>query len=418
MENKKRFSLLKTVIAVIAILFIIVSLVINIAFSGGKTPNVFGKYIYLVDENSVGEGVTPGAALMAAETDGSDVIVGDIVLCYTEDGGDKLQLRGICDVVQGEDGIKKYAIGIGTTPLLDEAGDRITVTSDKIAAICTGNPQSLELGKYISFTSNIKGILLQLILPCVILVIFLIVKIASSSSDEEEEQNYDFYDYDEEAAAAEAGQYPSHERQNSPLFEPSQEIQPSNEFERKKMSIAENFSQKQVDHNSSYQKEKERTMQFKAQRAAAPESPSANYRARHQRSAESSFAARNVGGQYSTAPTADALREEMLRKTAEAERTGTFSTNGYGGGRYSNNSASDVTGVFSKAQLAEIAGTEIPGAAQRRAPASHAASTRKSSSPDIDDIITKSEANAKKRSASNMSVDDLLKMIENEKNKL
>lgn len=254
-----------------------------------------------------------------------------------------------------EDGQRNYALGIGTTPLVDEAGDRIVVNKDSIAALCTGSTQSLELGKFIKFTASIKGILLELILPCVILVIFLIAKIArSSNKDEEEYDDYNFYEYDEDENADGSG-IPSHEKQNGPLFEPSQEIQPSNDFERKKMSIAENFSQKEVDHNSSYQKEKERTMQFKAQKGipnGPAESPSANYRARQQNtsSAESSFAARNMSGQSSTAPTADALREKMLRETAEAERGGAYNTKTYG-----RNSSSDVTGVFSKSQLAEIA---------------------------------------------------------------
>ncbi|MCC8136000.1 MAG: hypothetical protein LIO40_04920 [Ruminococcus sp.] len=252
-------------------------------------------------------------------------------------------------------------------------------------------------------------------------MIYLIAKIASSKDDKDEEEDYDFYEYDEEEAAEDASRVPSHEKQNGPLFEPSQEIQPSNEFERKKMSIAENFSQKEVDHNSSYQKEKERTMQFKAQRSTGPESPSANYRARHQSSAESSFAARNMGGQSSTAPTADALREEMLRKTAEAERSNT-KTFGTGSGE----SASDITGIYSKAQLAEMANADLPKTAPLRtrttppvtpsAPAS--APTRKSSSPNIDDIISKSENDSKKKSVSDMSIDDLLKLIEDEKKKL
>ena len=43
---------------------------------------------------------------------------------------------------------------------------------------------------------------------------------------------------------------------------------------------------------------------------------------------------------------------------------------------------------------------------------------KKSTSPDIDDIIVRSNAEAKKKSSSGMSVDDLLKLIEDEKNKL
>lgn len=411
MENRKGFSILKAVISIIAILLIIISLALNIAFSGGKVPHVFGSYIYVVSGSELGDNVTDGAALLAKESSGSDIVKGDIVLCYTSGSPDRLQLRSVYDIVDGENGQKVYYMATAAGPDMENS-----ITADSIAAICTGNPESLELGRYISFSTGIKGILLQLILPCVILVIFLIAKIASSN-DEDDEQQYDFYEYDEEEVADGDSQPPSHVKPSTPLFEPSQEIQPSNEFERKKMSIAENFSQKQVDRNSSYQKEKERTMQFKAQRSSAPESPSANYRARHQGSAESSFAARNMGGQSSTAPTADALREEMLRKTAEAERTGTFSTKMYGNPSYSE-PVSDNTGVLSKAQLAEMARNDVPKTTPLKSPVSSAAPKKKSSSPDIDDIIRKSDTNAKKKSASYMSVDDLLKMIEDEKNRL
>lgn len=141
-----------------------------------------------------------------------------------------------------------------------------------------------------------------------------------------------------------------------------------------------------------------------------------------QRSAETSFAARNIGGQSSTAPTADALREEMLRKTAEAERTGSFSTKLYGSAvqqQEEREPVIDNTGVISKAQLAEMARNDVPKTTPLKSPAATAAAPkRKSSSPDIDDIIKKSESNARKKSAADMSVDDLLKMIESEKNKL
>lgn len=412
MENKKGFSILKAVITVISILLIIISLVLNIAFSGGKTPRAFGRYFYIVKNSQLGDNVSEGSLLFAKESAGVDIVKGDIVLCYPE-GSAVLQLRSIYNVESDpETGELKYY-----TATAAEQGTELSISKDKIAAVCTGNPESLELGKYISFTTNIKGILLQLILPCVILVIFLIAKIAASKDDDEEAQDYDFYEYDDEdPAESENYAYPSHEKPSAPLFEPSQEIQPSGDFERKKMSIAENFSQKRVNPNSPYQKEKERTMQFKAQKEQQSE-PQA-YRPRH--SAESSFAARNMGGQSSTAPTADALREEMLRKTAEAERTGSFSTKLYGNApsHAAGEPVSDNTGILSKAQLAEMSRADVPKTTPLKSPSAAAAPRKKSSSPDIDDIIKKSEVNAKKKSASDMSVDDLLRMIEDEKKRL
>ncbi len=391
MENKKGISVLKVLITIIAILFIAISLTANIVFSGNKTPNIMGRYIYIVPDDKLGDNVAVGAALLAKEADNVTLSNGDIVLCYPASNPSELTLRSIYDIVESETGEMRYYTADASGPDMTDS-----IGKEQVAAICTGYPESLELGKFITFTLSVKGILLELVLPCVILVIFLIAKIASSRDDDDEE--YDFYEYDEDNSEK-SKKAKSHAKASNPLFEPSQEIQPSNEFERKKMSIAENFSQKKVNPESPYQKEKERTMQFKAQR-----------------SAESSFAARNVGGQSSTAPTADALREEMLRKTAEAERTGTFSTTSYDTAQQSA-PVIDNTGVLSKAQLAEMARNDVPKTTPLKSPVASAA-PKKSSSPDISDIISKSDANAKKKSADNMSVDDLLKMIENEKNKL
>lgn len=391
MNNKKGFSVLKALIIIIAILFIAASLAVNIAFSGKKTPNVFGRYIFVVPDDSLGDNVTVGAALIAKDAENVTLSQGDIVLCYPASDPSVLTLRSVYDIVESETGEARYYTANASGPDMTDS-----IGKEQIKAICTGYPESPELGKFITFTLSVKGILLELVLPCVILVIFIIAKIASSKDDDDED--YDFYEYDEDDKEK-AGKAKSHAKSGTPLFEPSQEIQPSDEFERKKMSIAENFSQKKVNPDSPYQKEKERTMQFKTQR-----------------SAESTFAARNVGGQSSTAPTADALREEMLRKTAEAERTGSFSTTSYSADQTSE-PVSDNTGVLSKAQLAEMTRNDVPKTTPLKSPVASAA-PKKSNSPDISDIISKSDADAKKKSADNMSVDDLLKMIESEKNKL
>ncbi len=396
MEKKKGFSLLKVFIAVVCIIFIVISLAVNVAFSGGKTPHLFGRYIYVVsDSDNLGDSVTSGAALIAKEVKNDTILKRDIVLCYPSDSPDKLCVRSINDVITADDGTEKYSTANATSV------DSENITKDKIVAIATGYPESKELGKFITFTKGIPGILLELILPCVILVIFLIAKIASTKNDFDDDENFDFYEYDESEKHSEERR--SHAKTGNPLFEASQELPPSDELERKKMSIAENFSQKKVNHDSPYQKEKERTMQFKAQR-----------------SAESTFAARNMGGSSSTAPTADALREEMLRKTAEAERTGSFNIKATSTPQQPVESTPDITGVLPKAQLAEMSRNDIPKTTPLRSQSVQpsAAAPKKSSTPDISDILKKSSTTAKKKSTSDMSVDDLIKLIEDEKKKL
>lgn len=397
MERKKRFSVLKLLITIICIASIIVSAAVNILFAGGKTPKLFGRYIYVIGEDNPMAGeLTTGAALISMDASKVSIATGDIILCYPADNPGNLCLRSVSFVAEAEDGSLSYY----TKDSFHEDTEG-SITKDKIAAVCTGYPESKELGRFISFARNLNGRIILLGVTGLILVIFIISSIlrSRSSDDEEDEENFGFYEYDED-------EDDSNRKAKSadPLYEPNPAVSVNPEFERKKMSIAENFTQKQVNPESPYQKEKERTMQFKAQKtgnlgSTMSFSPTST--------AESSFAARNPGNISSPAPTAETLREEMLRKTAEAERTGTYNI------RRPSEPISDNTGILSAAQVAELRG----GNSAARTTETKSAAPKKSSSPDISDILGKSSQKSS-RKPSDMSVDDLLKMIEDEKNRL
>lgn len=402
--KKKRFSILKMVIVVICIILIIVCAAVNILFSKNKTPHILGRYIYVVDEsNPMGSDITTGDALISKEASDVTISAGDIVLCYPADDPENLVLRSINAVVEAEDGTEKYY-----TRDSRHEDNTDSITKDRIAAICTGYPASAELGALIRFATDMKGIIAMLVAPCVLLVIFLIAKVASKGSEDDDDE-YEFYEYDDEDEDEEGGRKSKkqHKKPSEPLYEPGTENEHNDELERKKLSIAENFSQKQVNSESPYQKEKERTMQFRAQKgnqqqSAAPVPQTG--------SAESNFAARNKQSQSQTAPIADALREEMLRRTEEAERTSTFSIKP----SPQNSDPVDNTGILSKAQLEQMSREDpAPKPQPKPAPKPH-----KSSTPDISDILKQTSMTEKKKNPSAMSVDDLLKMIEEEKKKL
>ncbi len=397
MEKKKGFSILKIFIVIVCLAAIISSVVTNVAFSNDKIPSILGRYIYVVDKkDNMGTYVSEGSALIAKDAKKQTITNGQIVICKPADETNNSGEYRLREIINADTVNDKY--GTKDATHIDKGGEdgSGTISKKDILAVCSGYPESKDLGAFIRFTTSIKGILLLLILPCIVLVALLIAKIASSKDDDDDE-NFDFYEYDEEAGKA--PQVRSHVKSGNPLFEANQEIQPSDELERKKMSIAENFSQKKVNPDSPYQKEKERTVQFRAQR-----------------SAESTFAAKNVGGSSSTAPTADALREEMLRKTAEAERTGSFSVKA---AEESKASIPDNTGILSKTQLAEMSKDDIPRSTPLRSQSAAPASAKKPATPDITDILRKTDtAVSKKKPVSDMSVDDLLQLIENEKKKL
>ena len=415
MEKKKGFSLFKALIVILCIVAIIAAVAANVFFAKNKVPKFGDNYIYIVHEpNPMPDYVNTGSALMAKAADNITITTGDIVLCYPADAPDTLSLRSINAIVSAEDGTDMYF----TRDSLHEDNSE-SIAKDKITAVCTGYPESPELGAIVTFAMSMKGIIAMLLVPCVLLVIMLIIKFASGKDADEGE--FDFYEYEED---------PSNEKKaaTGPLFDPNADTHFNDDLERKKQSIADNFSQKKVNPESPYQKEKERTMQFKTQQLEALSNGGAVSGSTVQyapptpqpTSAEADFAARNMASQSSTAPTADALREEMLRKTSEAERTGTFTikTTNAIAPQSSGESASDITGVISKAQVEQMSREEAPArtaAAPKPAPA---VAPRKSSTPDISDILKKTDTEKKRSSSSAMSVDDLIAMIENEKNKL
>lgn len=384
MKKNKRFSVLKLLIVILCITSVIVSASINILFAGGKTPKILNRYVYVVGEDNPINEITTGAALISKDAKKEMIATGDIVLCYPADNPGQLSLRCISFIAEGDEGTSYYTMD---SLHEDTAG---SIAKDKIIAKCTGYTESLDLGRFITFARKLKGIIILLGIPAVILVLLLFASILGKRSDEEEEDEFGFYEYDEESSEK------ASRRNSDPLYEPNAEAPTSAAFERRKMSIAENFKQKEVNPDSPYQKEKERTVQFKAQKLGGQTSGSA----------ESSFAARNPGSISSPAPTAETLREEMLRKTAASERTGTYNI------KKPSSQIADNTGILTRDQVAELrGGSSKPINSRAAAPA-----PQRSSSPDISDILGGTPRQPSKK-PSDMSVDDLLKIIEEEKKK-
>ena len=240
MERKKRFSILKLLVIILCIVSIILSAGINILFSGKNVPSLFGRVIYVVDENNPMEGdITTGSALIAMEAEGISIATGDIILCYPADNPETICLRSVNYIIQAEDGTERYF-----TRDSFHKDDTDAIPKDKIIAVCTGYPESPELGQFITFAKDIKGILLLLVATSVILVIFIISAIVNAHSGSDEEDEVNFYEYEENKKGK--GKKSSKSKKNDPLFEPDSEALQNPELELKKMSIAENFSQKHV----------------------------------------------------------------------------------------------------------------------------------------------------------------------------
>ena len=180
MEKKKGLSILKIFVTVICILLIIISVITNVAFSNGKVPKILGRHIYIVSkQDNMSSFVSEGSALIAKDAKNESITNGRIVLCYPADDPSNLRVR---EIINADPLANKY--GTKDDRHIDKGGDdgQGTITKDKIVAVCSGYPESKDLGAFIRFATALKGIILLLILPCVVLVIFLIAKIASSTT--------------------------------------------------------------------------------------------------------------------------------------------------------------------------------------------------------------------------------------------
>lgn len=376
MKKKKSFSLLKFLIVLLCLIFIAFGAAVNFLFSQGKTPVILDNYIYIVKESdNMSNFLSSGTALISPSAKNLSVAKGDIVICYPSDSPETLKLRSIYQIDIDDSGISRFTTADGENNVSEE-----TITKDNIAAICTGHNASAELGQLIIFAQDIKGIIALIAVPALILLIFLIAKIVSSKDDDEVPEDYDFYEYDDSKDEDTGRKNHSHrntvsheKKQSAPLFENANDIQPSTDLELKKMSIAENFSQKKVNPNSPYQKEKERTMQFKAQLAAKGEGFS----------------------NTSPAPTADTLRDEILKKQENAA------------------AEPQIQSSIRQPETAPVQPAEEKPAAPVKPPYV----PKKSTTPDISDIVGKNSPSERKKAA-NSSVDDLIKLIEDQKKKL
>ncbi|MDE5792126.1 MAG: hypothetical protein K2H66_01215, partial [Oscillospiraceae bacterium] len=171
---------------------------------------------------------------------------------YLADG--TLAVRNIYKIEQTEDSTINYY-----PATVQEQGVDLVIPRTNIFAICTW--ASTELYQYVTFATSVTGLMILLVLPCVILIIMLLVKIARSDNEAMDDEQFMF---------KETEPTPKKKKKvasENPLFNPDETPVP-NTLEQKKSTISENFSTKPVNENSPYQKavqEREKTMKFRRQ---------------------------------------------------------------------------------------------------------------------------------------------------------
>ncbi len=257
MKRKKSGSLFAGLLVFVLLLLVACTVAVNLIFSGDRVPRVAGYYLYMQDSDEMElsgnpAASIPGESLVAAEAAViSELHEGNKVLCYLADG--TLALRNIYKIEELEDGTVNYYPGTAK-----EQGTDLVIPRTNIFAVCVWS--SPELYWYIKFATSVNGLMAFLVAPCVLLIVMLLVHIARNGTDDMEDEEFE----QEELPAEKPKKKLQPAAVQNPLYEPEsgKEALP----EEKKSSISENFSAKPVSEESPYQKaEREKTARMRRQ---------------------------------------------------------------------------------------------------------------------------------------------------------
>lgn len=366
-SKKKAGSIFAVLVVIVLLLVVAATVTVNVIFSGDRIPEVGGYYLYLHEEADMEPDIPQNSLVFAKNAPNTSLSPGAKVLCYLADN--HVALRDIYQITVNEDGSTSYFPGTAL-----EQGNELSIPRENIFAICIR--ASKELYAYVTFATSVAGLMLLLVVPCVILIIMLLVKIAKSSQDDFDDEDFQL----DEEETDQMLKKPA--KKQSPLFDPEQSTAGSvASIEKKRSSLQGNFTEKPVNENSPYQKAvQERTMKFKKVQQEDIE--------RVQREAAEQQAA-----QKPETPPEKPAYVPTHEKTPDAP-------------------APKPARPKQPAPAPKPAASAIPAAAR-------------TSAPNIDDILDPGELRAAKEGrkfdpeiAKSDSIDDLIAVLEKEKNKL
>ncbi len=384
MKTHKRIRSIFSILLVIVLLIIVAcTIVTNVLFADDKIPKIAGYHLYLHEAVDMEPDIPQNSLVLAKDAPNQSLAPGNKVLCKLSDGS--MGVRVISQITVNQDGSSSY---YPATAL--EQNTELTIPRENIIAVCEW--QSRDLYRYVTFTTSVGGIMALLIVPCIILIIMVLAKIARSGKDVMDEEDFLFDEMEELGVVAKKSK-PA----DNPLFEPNHVPPAGESLERKKSSISENFERKPVNENSPYQKAvQERTMKFRIQQQNIEEA----------KRYEEASRARSAGTQIFSA--------QMVEEAAKQQQV----------------TASVQEPVSSPVSVpAPAPAAAQPAEDKPAAPVKPAEPVRLSApatpAPNIDDIIKPSELRAARTGqkinpdiAASGSIDDLLRVLEAEKKKL
>lgn len=381
--KKKRTSVFSGLVVFVLLVVIACTAAVNLLFSGERVPKIAGYYLYMQETDDMKPTVEGNSLVFAEPATVGDISEGNVVLCYLADG--TLALRSIYKVEETDDGTVNYYPGTNK-----EQGTDLVIPRTNIFALCIW--ASPELYAYVQFSTTVTGLMCLLVAPCVILIIMLLVHIARNGEEDIDDEEFTFEEEQPKQKKKAAAENPLYDPETAPTAE---------KLEEKKSSISENFAAKPVNENSPYQKavqEREKTMKFRRQEIEEEAL----------RALEEPYPGRKK-------PDTQVYSAEQIREQARLQAQKAMHPE-------PEKPVPEVEPVPEPKPIPEkpspIPAPEPPKQEiQPEKPKPAPVSKPNYSSPNIDDILN-ADKKAKSSISSQESIDDLIRLLENEKKKL
>ncbi len=189
-EEKRRnpLTIVEIIIIFVCAVLIVTMLCCYFLFSKtGAAPKIFGKMIYVTEATNMEPNIPAGSAVFASDENLNFLKTGDVVLFRTA-GADNEQITGVLRI-QGvetdESGKVFYTLrGDANAPT-----ETIRLPKENILGQCKTYDEAT--GAIISFTTSTMGLLTVVIIPCILLIVFQIIRIVRIKSDYEYANNDD-----------------------------------------------------------------------------------------------------------------------------------------------------------------------------------------------------------------------------------
>ncbi len=166
-QKKKKVSCLGALLIFCMLLIAASTLTVNLLFRGNRAPRILGKrYCYYTAED-MGDRIPAGEVVIAEETD--LIRTQDIVLYRTEDEQYRIAVASLIvetsSTVPEQSSSVYYLTTVTNTTALE-------VEAENIVGVC--KQRSPQLGVLVGFLTGTAGIIVGLVLPCLILLLYLI----------------------------------------------------------------------------------------------------------------------------------------------------------------------------------------------------------------------------------------------------